>query len=73
MKWQRRTEIVGGVPFTSIEAVPEQGGPIDWNGGCVQQPPTPPPIEWSRDSADPAWQTVTLEDGASLFFGKLGD
>ena len=73
MKWERHTEIIGGVPFTHLEPVPEPGGPVDFDGGCRQLPPSPPRVEWARDQSDPAWETVTLEDGASLFFGTLGE
>jgi hypothetical protein len=73
MNWQRRTEIIGGVPFTSFEPVPVSGGPPDFDGGCRQLLPTPPRVEWERDQADSAWVSTTIEDGASLFFGTLGE
>ena len=72
MKWERRTEIIGGVPFTSFEPVPTSAGPVDWNGGCVQPPPTPPPVHWERDQSDPAWITTAIDDGADLFWPGLG-
>ncbi len=73
MKWERRTEIVGGVPCTHLEPVPEPGGPVNFDGGCRQLPPSPPRVEWVRDQSDLAWESVTIEDGASLFFGTLGE
>ena len=69
MTWQRRTEAIGGVPFTSFEPVPTSGGPVDWNGGCVQLPPPAPRVEWRRDEG--GWWTTTIDDGADLFFPGL--
>jgi hypothetical protein len=71
LTWQRRTEIIAGVPFTSLEPVPTSGGPVDWNGGCVQLPPPAPRVEWTQDEG--GWQTAMIEDGASLIFGALGE
>ena len=36
MKWERRTEIIGGVPFTTIEPVPDNTGPVNFDGGARQ-------------------------------------
>ena len=72
MKWERRTEIIGGVPFTHLEPVPEPGGPVNFDGGCRQLPPTPPRVEWTPDRSDPGWESITLEDGSDLFWPGLG-
>ena len=73
MKWERHTEIIGGVPFTTAVPVPEPGGPVNFDGGRRQLPPTPPRVEWTPDQSDLAWESITLEDGAALFFGTLGE
>ena len=74
MKWERRTEFINGVPFTSLQPVPEQGAPPNFDGGARgDDMPPPPRVEWQRDHVDPAWVTVEIEDGASMFFGTLGE
>ena len=73
MRWRRHTEWIGGLPFTSYEPLPEPGAPPDFDGGCRQLPPSPPRVEWTPDQSDLAWESITIEDGASLFFGTRGE
>ena len=72
MKWERRTEIIGGVPITSFEPVPVHDGPVDWSGGCVPSAANPA-ASWlgNVSQSDPAWVTTTIDDGADLFFPGL--
>lgn len=44
---------------------------LDFDGGARELPAPPPRLEWERDPDDAAWQTVELEDGASLLFPHL--
>lgn len=71
MKWERRVEIINGVPFTSYEPVPDHGAPPNFDGGARALPLRPPRVEWTQDEG--GWQTATLEDGAALIFGDLGE
>jgi hypothetical protein len=69
MRWEKRTEFIGGVPITSFEPVPTSDGGVDFDGGPRPLPPTPPRVEWRRDEG--GWWTTTIDDGADLFFPDL--
>ncbi len=72
MNWQRRTEFIGGVPFTTIEPLPPaSGGPVNFDGGVRGDYNRPPPRPHEYRDED-GWVTVDIPDGASLFFGRLG-
>ncbi len=73
MKWEKHVEWIGGVPFVSYSPMPEPGGPVNFDGGCRELPPSPPRVEWTPDRSDPGWESIELEDGASMFFGTLGE
>ena len=66
---------INGVPMLVEDhsATPPPTESVSFDGGARQLSPARPRLELQRDPADPAWSTITLEDGASLFFGGLGD
>jgi len=59
----------GTVPDPDNDLTPS--GSPDFGGGVRELPEQPPRLEWTRDPGNAAWQTVELEDGASLLFPHL--
>ena len=68
----RTVRFVGGIPFIGFEPEPTDT-PVSFDGGVRVDTMTPPPRpQWIHDPEERGgWQSVELEDGASLPFPHM--